>query len=126
MPIGRKPRILRMIENGDGDRLVAHEPAQITPTTASSPSGVALFPLTRKIGAVDSSVIQLCNGSGAAARIGIHLWLIRRNFQRPNHPKPQHAVFFIRERNFLIERPQGSDAVYAPKVRPSAKHKMRM
>src|SRR5271154_263804 len=106
-----------MIENRDSDGFVADQPAQIAPSSARTPSRVPLFPLTRKIGSVDSRVVQPCNSGRSAAGIGVDLWLIGRNFQRPNHAKTKHPVFLVRQRNLLIERPQGSDAVNAPKVR---------
>src|SRR5271157_2071195 len=49
VPIRRKAGILRIIENGDRDRLVTDKPTQIAPASASTPSGVALFSFTRQV-----------------------------------------------------------------------------
>src|SRR2546429_8156342 len=73
--------LFRSVENGDGDGLVADEAAEIAPAAARAPGGVAFFAFTGEVGAVDAGVVQLCDGSGVAARGGIHLRVVGRGFE---------------------------------------------
>src|SRR5882724_765629 len=109
VPIGGKAGIGRMVENGDGDRLVADETAEIAPAAARAPGGVAFFAFTGEVGAVDAGIVQLGDGGGAAAGVGVDLRFVRRNFKRADDAKAQDAVFLVLEVNFLIERAQGGD-----------------
>src|SRR5580692_8727987 len=85
VPIRRKSRILRVIENRDGDRFFTDKAAQIAPVSTSPPGSVSFFTLTCKIGSVDAGIVQLGDRGGAAAGIRVHLGLIRGNFQRTNN-----------------------------------------
>src|ERR1700732_1503542 len=100
VPVGWKAGIGRMVENGDGDGLVADEAAEIAPAAARAPGGVAFFAFTGEVGAVDAGVVQLGDGSGVAAGIGVNLGLFGRDFESADDAKAQEAVFLILEIDF--------------------------
>src|SRR5439155_334632 len=95
MPVGGKAWIARVVENGDGDRLGADETAEIAPPPARAPGGIALFAFTREVGSIDAGVVQLGDGRGATAGIGVNLRFFRGDFEIANNTKAQHAVLFI-------------------------------
>ena len=105
-----------MVENGDGDRLGADKTAEVAPASASAPGGVALFSFTGEVCSVDASVVQLGDGSGAAAGVGVDLGFVRRDFESADDAKAQDAVFLILEINFFVERAERGDAVHAAKA----------
>src|SRR2546429_144812 len=111
--------LFRSVENGDGDGLVADEAAEIAPAAARAPGGVAFFAFTGEVGAVDAGVVQLCDGSGVAARVGIHLGFVGRDFESADDAKAQEAVFLILEIDFFVESAEGGDAVHAAESRPA-------
>src|SRR5271169_4486249 len=126
VPISGKAGILRVIENRDRHRFVAHQPAQIAPASARAPGCITLFTLTSKISSVDARVIQFGDRGRTPAGVGKHFSLVGWYFKSTNNAESQHAVFFVWEGNFFIERPQRVDAVDAAKVRPAAEHKVRV
>src|SRR2546426_7035890 len=87
VPIGGKTGIGRVVENGDGDGLIADETAEIAPAATRAPGGVALFAFTGEVGAVDADIVQLGDGGGAAAGVGVDLRFVRRNFKRADDAK---------------------------------------
>src|SRR5690242_19542454 len=125
MPVCGKAGISRVIENRNGNWLVANHPTEVAPAASSAPCRISLLSFTGQIRAVDAGVVQLGDRGCVAAGVAEHLRLVGRNFKRSNDAQAEHAVFFVRKRNFLIERLKGSDAVHASKAWPAAKNEMR-
>src|SRR6266404_5634161 len=126
VPIGGKAGIGRVIENSDGDGLVANETAETAPSAARAPGVVALFTFTGEVGAVDAGVVQLGDGGGAAAGVGVDLGLVRRDLESTDDAKAQDAVFLILQIDFLVDSAQGGDAVHAAETGPTAKDEVSM
>ncbi len=126
MPVGGKAWIARVVENGDGDRLGADETAEIAPPPARAPGGIALFAFTREVGSIDAGVVQLGDGRGATAGIGVNLRFFRGDFESANNTKAQHAVLFIGERNSFVKRAECGDAVDAAKSGAAAEDEVCM
>src|SRR2546421_11295571 len=103
VPVCGKAGIGRVIQDGDGDGLVGDETAEIAPAAARAPGGVAFFAFTGEVGAVDAGVVQLGDGGGVAAGVGVDLGLVGRDFQSADDAKAQEAVFLILEIDFGIE-----------------------
>ena len=59
VPVGWKSRIGRVVENGDGDGLVADETTEIAPAAACAPGGVAFFAFTGEVGALTPKLSSL-------------------------------------------------------------------
>src|ERR1700676_1830426 len=121
--VSGKAGILRMIEDGDGDGLVANQAAEIAPAPAGAPCGVAFFSFACEIGAVDAGVVQLSHRCGAAARIGVNLGLVGRNLESADDAKAQHAVFGVGERNFFIQSAESGEAAAGAQSGPPRKAK---
>src|SRR5713101_2351810 len=81
VPVGWKARILRVVEDGYGDGLVADTAAEIAPTAARSPNGFAFFGFTGEIDAVDASVVQLGDSGGAAGGVGEDFGFVGGRFE---------------------------------------------
>src|SRR5260370_40560321 len=72
MPVGGKAGIGGVVENSDGAGLVPDKTAEIAPASSGSPGGVAFLAFAGEVGAVDSGVVKLGDGGGAAARVGVN------------------------------------------------------
>src|SRR5271168_1709706 len=122
VPIRRKARIGRMIQDCDGDTLVADFAAEIAPASPRAPSVIAFFSFTRQVGAVDTGIVQLSDGGGPAAGIGVDLGLVRGNLESADDTQSQDAILGIRKRNFFIECREGSYTVDAAEAGAAAEH----
>src|SRR4029077_17064341 len=126
VPIGRKAGIRRMIQDRNGDRVIADSATQHAPVATRSPSRVTFFSITGKVNAVNAGVVQLGDWGWATACVGKDLRLVRRGFQSARHTDAQKAFLVIMEDNFFTLRLQRSYALNASKVWAALKNESRM
>src|SRR3989442_12232972 len=105
-----------MIEDDNGDRLSADAAIDCAPAAARSPNGIALFAFAAEVNAVHAGIVQLGDGSGAAARVGEDFGFVGRSFQSACHAEAEHAFFIVGEYNFFAKGMQSRDAIHAAEV----------
>ncbi len=86
-----------MIEDGDGDGLVAELAAEIAPAAPGAPGGFALFSFTGDVDTVDAGVVELGDRGGAAGGVGEDFWLVRGSFQGPSDAHAEDTFFVVGE-----------------------------
>src|SRR5258708_4553232 len=110
-----------MVEDGDGDRLVAELAAEIAPAAARAPGRIAFFAFAGEIDAVYAGVVELSDGGRAAIAVGEDFWLVGRSFQRAIDAHAENAFLVVMEDDFFVESLQRGNAVDAAEIRAATK-----
>src|SRR5258708_39161933 len=110
-----------MVEDGDGDRLVADLAAEIAPAAARAPGSIAFCALAGEIDTVYAGVVELSDGGRAAIAVGEDFWLVGESFQRPSDAHAEHAFLVVVEDNFFVESLQRGNAVDAAEIGATTK-----
>src|SRR5882757_9468803 len=126
MPVGRKTRIRRMVEDGNGHGLVVDLAGEIAPAPTSAPGSVALSAFTGQIDAVYAGVVQLGDRGWIALCVREHFRFIAGSFQGACNAHAQYAFLIVIEHNFFPDRLQRGDAVDAAEIGSAAEDKARV
>src|SRR5207253_3611941 len=113
VPVSGVTGIFRMIEDGDGDGIVAYFGGENAPAAASSPRSIAGFAIAGHIVAVDPGVIHFSDGRGAAAGVGEDFGFVGRHFERAGYTHTEETFLIVGEDHFLGLRLQRGDAIDA-------------
>src|SRR5260221_7072975 len=110
-----------MVEDGDGDRLVAELAAEIAPAAARAPGRIAFFAFAGEIDTVYAGVVELSDGGRAAIAVGEDFWLVGGSFQRASDAHAENAFLVVVEDDFFVESLQRGNAVDAAEIGATTK-----
>src|SRR5216683_1542537 len=126
MPVCWMPRILWMVEHGDGNGVGADSAGENTPVAAGAPGCVAFFSFAGEVCAVDAVVVHFCYLRGVPSGVGEDFGLVGGGFEGAGYADAEQAFFVVLEDYLFGLGLQRGDAINGPGIFVAAENEFRV